>query len=46
MEACYAMKAELFFFQKRAMVVYYFPEQEVRVFPACLEKGFSKQMII
>lgn len=48
MEACYSRKPELFFFKKkkRATASSYFPEQEVRVFPAYLEKGFSEQMII
>ena len=32
--------------KKRATASSYFPEQEVRVFPAYLEKGFSEQMII
>lgn len=43
------MKPELVFFKKkkkeRAVASSYFPEQEVRVFPAYLEKGFSEQMI-
>ena len=50
MEACYSMKPELFFFffkkKKGAMASSYFPEQEVRVFPAYLEEGFSEQMVI
>ena len=49
MEACYSMKPELFFFffkkKKGAMASSYFPEQEVRVFPAYLEEGFSEQMV-
>ena len=43
------MKPELFFFKKkkkRATASSYFPEQEVRVFPAYLEKEFSEQRII
>ena len=43
------MKPELFFFKKKkkgVMASSYFPEQEVRVFPAYLEEGFSEQMVI
>ena len=43
------MKPELFFFKKKkkkATARSYFPEQEVRVFPAYLEKEFSEQRII
>ena len=32
--------------KKRATASSYFPEQEVRVFPAYLEKEFSEQRII